>query len=150
MNRRSALVAIGLTVFAASSFLTNGAIAKVYTGSTSGVAINGYDPVAYFTEGKPVKGSAEYSTDWNGVKVHFASAKNRDTFKSNPTKYAPKYGGHCAFAAAKGYVAKTVPEAFSIVGGRLYLNYSLSVRKQWDGNRASFIKAADKNWPKLK
>ncbi|MFD0917624.1 YHS domain-containing (seleno)protein [Pseudahrensia aquimaris] len=150
MNRRAFVFTLALSAAALAMTTLNSAQARAFTGTTKGVAINGYDPVAYFTEGKPVKGNASFSADWEGVKLHFASAANRDTFLSNPTKYAPKYGGHCAFAAAKGYIAKTVPEAFSIVDGRLYLNFSLGVKKQWDGNRTEFIKSADKNWPEIK
>ena len=105
--------------------------ARVFTGSISGVAINGYDPVAYFTAGKPVAGSADFTTEWNGAVWRFSTPANRASFVNNPEKFAPKYGGYCAYAVSSGYTASTVPEAWTIVDDRLYLNYSVSVRARW-------------------
>ena len=93
-------------------------------------AISGYDPVAYVTDSAPVKGSKEFSYQWKGADWYFASAEHRDLFKANPEKYAPQYGGYCAYAAAKNALAPIDPAAWSIVGGKLYLNNSLSVRKK--------------------
>lgn len=114
-----------------------------------GVAIRGTDPVAYFTEGRPVKGSSEFSAEWNGATWYFASAANRDTFLATPEAYAPQYGGFCAWAVAQGSTASTVPEAWQIVDGKLYLNYSLDVQKQWEGDIPGNIAKADRNWPGL-
>lgn len=110
-------------------------------------AINGYDPVAYFTEGKAVKGSEQHSFDWDGATFRFSSAENRQLFVDAPPKYAPQYGGYCAFAVSKGAVASTEPEAWTIVDGKLYLNYSLDVRERWREDTPGNINAADKNWP---
>ncbi|HEY7609530.1 MAG TPA: YHS domain-containing (seleno)protein [Alphaproteobacteria bacterium] len=117
--------------------------------AANGVAIGGYDPVAYFTEQKPVKGSAQFSFEWKGAAWHFASAANRDAFKADPAKYAPQYGGYCAFGASEGYTVKTEPDAWSIVDGKLYLNYNTTVRTKWSVNMPGRIKAADKNWPEI-
>ena len=117
---------------------------------TSGVAINGTDPVAYFTMSKPVQGSAEHALKWNGVTWHFASGKNRQMFKCDPAKYAPQYGGHCAYAMSKGYIAPTVPEAWTIYKDRLYLNFSLRTRELWLQDVAGNIALGDANWPKPK
>ena len=117
--------------------------------STSDGAINGYDPVAYFTEGKPVRGNDAFSADWKGASYYFSSAENRDKFNADPAAYAPQYGGYCAYAVSQGYTAPTVPEAWSIVDGRLYLNYSLGVQKRWNQDIPGFITAADKNWPNV-
>jgi YHS domain-containing protein len=136
-----ALFAVALIAFAGA------ARADVY--SEDGVALGGTDPVAYFTEGKPVQGSPEHSYDHDGATWHFASAGNRDAFAADPDKYAPKYGGYCAYAAAQDALAPTVPEAWSIVDGKLYLNYSLGVRDRWDADRANYISRADANWPGL-
>jgi YHS domain-containing protein len=87
-----------------------------------GVAIYGYDPIAYFAEIKPVKGSAEFHAEYQGSTFHFSSAANRDTFTTDPDKFAPQYGGYCAFGMAKGYKAVIGPDAFTVVGERLYLN----------------------------
>lgn len=115
--------------------------------ATDGVAINGYDPVGYFTEGKAIKGSSEHVSDWDGAVVQFASAENKAMFDADPVKYAPKYGGYCAYAVSKGYTASTDPEAWSIHEDRLYLNYSKSVRALWAVRKSHHIEQADANWP---
>lgn len=115
--------------------------------ATNGVAINGYDPVAYFTEGKPVEGSAEFTSDWDGATLQFASAENKAMFDGDPEKFAPKYGGYCAYAVSKGYTASTDPGAWSIHEDRLYLNYSKSVRALWSARKRHHIEQADANWP---
>ncbi len=117
---------------------------------TKAGAIKGYDPVAYFTESKPVKGNDIYTTDWHGATWYFSSQKNLEVFKSNPEKYAPAYGGYCAFGVASGYKVKIEPEAWAIVDGTLYLNYDLGVQKDWNADRAGFIEKANKNWSELK
>ena len=119
----------------------------VFTSTFSDVAIRGTDPVAYFREGKPVKGSAEFSHSHDGATWHFSSAANRDAFIAEPERYAPQYGGYCAWAVSQGYTASTVPEAWSIHDGRLYLNYSLSVRDTWSRDIPGNIKRGDANWP---
>ena len=112
-------------------------------------AIRGYDTVAYFTESKPVKGSKDYVVEWNGSRWYFASAANRDRFKASPEKYAPQYGGYCAWAVANGYTASTDPAAWRIVNGKLYLNYSLGVQENWSKDIPGNIARADKNWPRV-
>ena len=120
---------------------------EIYTGLVKGVAVGGYDPVAYFTEHKPVIGKGDILYSWKGVTWRFASEKNRDAFAANPEKYAPQYGGYCAYAVAKSGTAKGDPQAWSIVGGKLYLNLSPAVQKLWEKDIPGYIKAADKNWP---
>lgn len=115
-----------------------------------GKAIRGYDPVAYFTNGEPVKGSDELVYYWNNANWHFSTQKNLDLFKASPQKYAPQYGGYCAYGLSRGYKASTKPEAWTIDNGRLYLNYSLSVRSDWDKNRQERIQKADNYWPQIK
>ena len=114
-----------------------------------GTAIDGTDPVAYFTEGKPVKGSSDFEHEWNGATFHFASAENRDLFAANPEKYAPQYGGYCAWAVSQGYTASTDPEAWKIVDGKLYLNYNKDVQTRWEGDIPGHIASADANWPSV-
>ncbi len=114
---------------------------------SGGVAIDGTDPVAYFTDGRPVKGSPAFTAEWNGATWRFSSAANRDAFRADPARYAPQYGGYCAWAVAQGYTASTVPEAWSIVGGKLYLNYSRSIQRRWDRDPAGNIRAGNRNWP---
>ena len=123
------------------------AAGKVF--SNDGMAIKGYDPVAYYTMGKPVHGDKLYSFAWNGTKWQFASAENRDLFKVAPEKYAPQYGGYCAFAVSKGSTAPTDPETWRIVDGKLYLNYSKSVQAQWLKSIPHNIAAGDANWTRI-
>lgn len=115
-----------------------------------GTALKGYDAVAYFKEGRPVKGLDEFRQDWMGAKWYFASAANRDEFARNPEKYAPQFGGYCAWAVAHGYTASIDPEAWRIVDGKLYLNYSKDVQKKWEADVPGFIRQGNENWPKLK
>lgn len=118
--------------------------------STEGVAINGYDAVAYFTDGAPVKGSQAFSTSYKGATFHFSSTENLEKFVSDPVRYTPQYGGYCAYGTARGYKAPTEPQAFSIVDGKLYLNYNDDIKKTWFQDTAGYIQKADKNWDKVK
>ena len=113
------------------------------------VAIKGYDSVAYFTEGKPVKGKPEFRTEWRDANWWFSSAENLDRFKGDPEKYSPRYGGFCALAVAMGTKADIDPQAWSIVDGRLYLNLSTTFREQWQQHASENIRKADKNWAKM-
>ena len=113
-------------------------------------AVRGYDTVAYFTEGRPVEGKREFTHRWMDAEWRFASAVNRDLFAAAPEKYAPRYGGWCAWAVANGYTASTDPHAWKIVDGRLYLNYSKGVQRQWDGDIPGNIARGDGNWPGIR
>ena len=115
--------------------------------STGDGAIRGYDPVAYFTEGKPVKGDPGISTTWKDATWHFASTENLAAFTAGPEKYAPAYGGYCAYAVANGYTATTEPDAWSVVDGRLFLNYSKRVKRRWEKDKERYVVNADANWP---
>ncbi|MCB0569076.1 MAG: tat pathway signal sequence domain protein [Phaeodactylibacter sp.] len=114
--------------------------------STRAGAIDGYDPVAYFTRHQPVKGLPGITFEWEGAIWHFASKDNRELFAEKPERYAPQYGGWCAYGWAQGYPAKIDPEAWSIVDGKLYLNYSTGIRKKWEKKQAEYIDAAGKNY----
>ncbi len=114
-----------------------------------GGAIRGYDPVAYHTEGKPVAGKRAHRVEWKGATWSFASAENKALFEADPEKYAPRYGGYCAWAVSNGYTASVDPDAWSVVDGKLYLNYSLGVRTQWSQDTPGNIAKGDVNWPKL-
>jgi len=115
--------------------------------ATDDGAIRGYDAVAYFTMGEPTRGSDQFTTSWQGATYKFASAANLALFKEEPEAYAPQYGGYCAYAVSKGATAGTVPEAWTIVDGKLYLNYSLAVQQRWRKDVPGHIRAADRNWP---
>ncbi|MEG3846857.1 YHS domain-containing (seleno)protein [Microcoleus sp. herbarium19] len=117
--------------------------------SEGGIAIRGTDPVAYFTQGKPVKGNPEFAHKWGNTTWQFASAQNRDLFAQNPEKYAPQYGGFCAWAVSQGYTASTDPDAWKIVGDKLYLNYNSAVQWGWEKDVSGNVVKGDKNWPAL-
>ncbi|MFT3908160.1 MAG: YHS domain-containing (seleno)protein [Ferruginibacter sp.] len=116
----------------------------------SGVAINGYDPVAYFKKNKPVKGDEQFSFKWNEANWLFSSQENLDSFKMNPLKFAPQYGGYCAYGMSEGHKASTEPGAWTIVNEKLYLNYNSKVKTYWNKDQAKRIEDADKKWPELK
>ena len=122
---------------------------EIYTGFLSSAAVGGYDPVAYFTEGKPVAGKSGIAHQWKGATWRFSSEKNRDLFKAEPAKYAPQYGGYCAWAVSQGYTAKGDPNYWKVVDGKLYLNYDASVQKNWEKDISGHISNANRNWPKV-
>ena len=115
-----------------------------------GKAINGYDAVSYFTDGKPVQGRDDLVYTWNNANWYFVSAQHLDSFKLNPGRYAPQYGGYCAYGLSEGHKAPTDPAAWTIVDGKLYLNFNTGVREQWNKNRPERIESANKNWPGIK
>lgn len=115
-----------------------------------GVAANGQDLVAYFTEHEAVPGLATITASHEGATYRFATTVNRDTFTADPEKYLPLYGGYCAYGVANGYKVKTDPEAFSVVDGKLYLNYSKDVQRKWKADIPGYITKADSNWKKIR
>ena|SRR5215831_733354 len=117
--------------------------------SSDGVAIGGYDPVAYFTDSKPVMGSSEYTYQWHGAVWHFASAQHHDAFAKSPESYAPQYGGYCACGVSQGHTAPVDPAPWKIINGKLYLNYNREVQELFLKDPSSEIQKADQNWPKL-
>ena len=147
-----------LKAFAAAAVLVLGAVAVAYPAAAapeisvsplSKLALEGYDPVAYFTEGAPRKGDPKLSATYKGAEFRFASTANRARFKANPEAYLPQYGGYCAWAVAHGYTAKGDPNAWKLVGGKLYLNYDLSIQKRWASDIPGNIAKGDQNWPQV-
>ncbi len=118
-------------------------------GSSDGLAIRGYDPVAYFRDRGPRLGKPDFTVQHGGATWRFASAEHKALFEADPERYLPAYGGFCAYGTSRGYLVKIEPEAWSIVDGRLYLNYDLSVRAAWLGRTKTYIARADGNWPRL-
>jgi len=125
--------------------LADGPVKPVNTDAL-GIALHGYDAVAYFTDGQAVKGSPDFSHTWNGATWHFATAAHRDRFAAAPEAYAPQFGGYCAWAVSRNYTADIDPEAFEIVNGKLYLNYSTGVQLRWKLNRSDNIVKGEANW----
>lgn len=146
-------VLVGLFLLLASNIVLAGD--AIYTGFFSNKALDGYDTVAYFVEGKAVKGNNAYTIEYKGADWYFSSRKNRDLFVSEPDKYAPQYGGFCAWAvAAKNDRAPGDPEQWTIVRDanntpKLYLNYDSDIKQRWEQDIPGFIMKSDKNWPRL-
>lgn len=117
--------------------------------ATKAGAIKGYDPVAYFTQSKAVKGEKQWTTNWNGANWYFSSAENLARFEQNPAQYAPQYGGYCAYGVSQGYLVSIDPQAWSIVNNKLYLNYSQSVKRDWLKSTDEYVALANENWSNL-
>lgn len=153
MNRRILLVgsvAALAASAAAASLLLPRALSPALVFTRDGLAIGGTDPVAYFTHARPIAGDPAMAHDWNGATWRFVDAVHREAFAAAPQDYAPQYGGFCAWAvAAKGELYSTQPENWSVVDGRLYLNFDDTVQQTWNGDRAGFIRQADLRWPRL-
>ena len=115
-----------------------------------GLAIRGTDPVAYFTQGGPRRGMKDVTFDWMGATWAFTSKNHRDAFAEDPEAYAPQFGGYCAWAVSRNYTASTDPEAWRIVDGKLYLNYSKKVQGWWEGDIPGNIAKGEANWPGLR
>jgi len=143
---KSPLPYLAITVLLVSATLAH-AKDPVYTSFFSNVAIKGYDTVAYHSDGAAVKGSKVFTYQWKGAVWRFASAGNRDRFGADPEKYAPQYGGYCAWAVSQGTTAGVDPKVWKIVGGKLYLNYDDAVQAKWEMDVPGNIEKADKNWP---
>ena len=144
---RSFIVLIGIALILCGNVAM--AAKPVYSGGKLRVAIKGYDPVAYFTQGVPVLGSKQHSLEYKGAKWLFSTAEHKALFEKNPERYEPQYGGYCAYAIAKNTTASIRPEFFTIHDGKLYLNYSQSVNKKWLKDKQGYIDKAEKNWPGL-
>lgn len=123
--------------------------AEIYTRVFSDLAVGGYDPVAYFTQGQPVKGDSSFSHKYKGATWRFASTANRDLFIANPEKYEPQFGGYCAWAVAQGDTASGDPLKWKIVDNKLFLNYDEEVQKKWEADIPGFIRKANQNWPRI-
>ncbi len=116
----------------------------------NGLGIKGFDPVAYFTVGKPMKGMPEFTASFEGVKYQFASAESRDMFIVNPAKYAPQYGGFCAMAVANGVKLDGMPNIWTIYEGKLYLNVGPAIQKLWVSDIPKYEAIAKDNWPQIR
>ncbi|MBI1396832.1 MAG: YHS domain-containing protein [Betaproteobacteria bacterium] len=115
----------------------------------NGVAIKGFDPVAYFTDHEAIEGSSEYTATYKGSTFRFASMAHRDLFEADPGKYAPQYDGFCAYGVARGVKAKIEGDAFTIVDGKLYLNFDARVQSKWSKDIPGYLDRADHNWPEV-
>jgi YHS domain-containing protein len=146
MDRRLVLAASFGTILPA---FAHAASPEIDTGIVAGIAAGGYDAVSYFGAEGPVEGKAEFSMDWKGASWRFANQANLDAFKADPAKYAPQYGGYCAFAVSKGATAKGDPKVWKVVDGKLYLNLSKTVQTLWSSDIPGNISKANANWPSV-
>lgn len=147
LTRRTFLTAAAAAPVALATLPAFAAEPPVF--AEGGVAIKGYDPVAYFTDAKPVEGDAAFTAEHDGATWRFASAANRDAFVAAPQRYAPQYGGYCAYAVSRGYTASISPNAWSIHEDKLYLNFNRAVRGLWSRDIPGNIAKGDANWPKV-
>ena len=138
---------LGLVLAAATSALAGSK--TLLNADKSGVAIKGYDPVAYFTSKQAVKGNPQLHSAYKGATYYFASADNKTKFDAEPAKYEPQFGGYCAYAASRGYTADISPDAFEILNGRLLLQYSQGALEKFNKDPQGNLKKADQNWPGL-
>ncbi len=125
------------------------ALDPIYTGYFSSTALDGYDAVAYFTEGRPARGSSEFEAEWRGATWRFSSREHQEAFQIDPERYAPQYGGYCAYAIANGVTAPGDPHVWHIVDEKLYLNVNESVGALWSKDIPGYIEQAENNWPRL-
>jgi YHS domain-containing protein len=147
MKRIAVLLLIGVVAIVSMIGLRRmGVIGDRPVYATANGAIDGYDPVSYFSEEGPLEGSEEHQIDWKGETWFFSSAENRRAFEAEPEKYAPQYGGYCAYGLSEGYLTETDPGAWTIVDGRLYLNFDANVMETWRHSKERRIPLADRHW----
>jgi YHS domain-containing protein len=141
------MVVLGLVVVIAGSAKAGSGSPVLAVNAEEGIGLKGYDPVSYFINGAPTKGSEQYSFAWKGVTYRFASAENLERFKADPEKYLPQYGGYCAYAMSLDRIADIDPSRWAIVNGKLYLNNGFVAENLWSLNKNGNIVSADRNWP---
>lgn len=146
------LVATAPAFVVAATEVAASPAAKVYppvNQGEDGLSLGGFDAVAYFTEGRPVQGSADHTLSWNGAVWRFASAAHLEAFRANPEAFAPQFGGYCAWAASQGYIAPGDPQVWRIVDGRLYLNFNARAQALWLQDVPGAIARGEANWPRI-
>jgi YHS domain-containing protein len=150
VSAQKLLLQIFIIAFFATAFISLNACSNEsdnpLTFDTTEIAINGYDPVSYFKEDKPSRGTEEFEYVWNDAKYQFSCQENLELFKNNPTKYTPQYDGYCAFAMSRGDYSRIDPESYTIVNGKLYLTYNRDIRSTWLYDKENYIKKADRIW----
>lgn len=147
MRNMLAALAIAFGALTATPALADQA--PIYTSVLSRVAVGGFDPVAYFTQGQPVRGSTAHRVTYQGYEYRFANAANLAAFNANPARYQPQFGGYCAWAVSQGYTAPGNPANWRIVDGKLYLNYNDDIQRRWEGDIPGHIRSANSNWPSV-
>lgn len=143
------LVLAALALAPAQPAMAAALVGRIVADPLTGVAIEGFDPVSYFTDAEPRPGVPEYTAEWGGVPWYFANAANRDVFVRNPEIYAPQFGGHCATSLARGYLSDGKPRLFLIRKLKLYFFYSVANREAFLVSERALTSSAVKNWPGL-
>jgi YHS domain-containing protein len=144
------ILTIAAVLLLAAAARADGLVTTIVTDPLTGVAIDGFDPVSYFTDPQPQPGLPDYEFDWGGVPWYFESAANRDVFARNPEIYAPQYGGHCVMSLSRGYLSDGKPRLYVVDGLKLYFFYSSANRDAYLLSRSAAVAGAEKNWPKLR
>lgn len=150
LSRRAVLFAATVSIVSLVAVLAASGRANEVNVDESGVALHGFDPVAYFSDERPLKGKSEHAAQWNGATYKFASIANRDTFLRDPAKYAPQFGGYCAYGAALGKKFDGDPHLWKIVGGKLYFNLNAEASKLWHQDIPGNIHKAEASWPRIR
>jgi len=122
--------------------------AEIYTSWQNNLALSGYDTVSFFS-GKPREGKKEFRHIYQGAEWRFSTRGNLELFKTNPSAFMPQYGGYCAWALAKGKLAKGTPEHWSVEDGKLYINFNARIKRRWEKDISGFIEMADSEWPEI-
>lgn len=138
-----------LVVFITVTTFGQNTVPSTHINLINKVAIQGYDPVAYFESNKAIKGNAKINAEFNGAIYYFSSESNKELFLKNPSQYEPQFGGFCAYGISEGHESPIKPKAFTIVDNKLYLNYNLKVKEIWSEDRATRIEKATVNWEKI-
>jgi hypothetical protein len=149
MRRLTLAAMVAMAMWAWTGAAAQGPPAAPVNVDAQGVTLKGHDAVAYFTEGRAVPGLPQFEFTWNGARWRFASAANRDRFAKSPEQFAPQFGGYCAWAVSRNYTADIDPQAFAVVDGKLYVNYSTFVQARWRLDRDGNITKGHQNWPGL-
>lgn len=149
MTTRRSFLGYAIALPVSGLFATQASARTAEIFNTAGIAIHGYDPVAYFKVGNVVDGTDAHALRWMGVTWRFSNAANMAAFEADPHRFEPQFGGYCAYAMSKGAIANTVPEAWTIHQGKLYLNFSTGVREIWRQDMGGYIEAAKKYWPAI-
>ncbi len=148
-HRRKVKRRISIGLLAIAAFAANLLAGELVNVDQNGVALQGYDPVTYFTDGRPAKGSQEFAASYNGAIYYFASAEHKAQFEKEPGKYAPLFGGYCAFAVSRGATAPISVDAFQILHGQLVLQKNKDILKRWQEDSESNFQKAEANWPRI-
>jgi YHS domain-containing protein len=135
------------TIFISTISIVHAQKSPVY--APHGVALDGYDAVAFFNQAKPVKGSESFSYSWQGAKWLFADKNDLEKFKESPVKYAPQYGGYCAYGVSQGHKAPIEADTWTILDNKLYFNYDAKVKATWMKNQSVYIDQANSKWPAI-